>query len=251
MDFNGKVILITGGSSGIGADAARYLSKLGAKVSIVGRSEKRLNEVAQQIRKSNSPSPLTIVADITQEAERIVNETVKHFGQLDVLVNNAGLVHFDDTLSLEMSEFDRVLETNVRAAIALTKLCVPHLEKTKGNVVNVSSVAGLVPVRTITSYCISKAALDQFTKCSALDLASKGIRVNSINPSAIRSMQLTPEQNEQLLESFRNKYPVGRIGEMADTSAAIAFLADEKTASFLTGILLPVDGGALIGGVVM
>lgn len=251
MSFDGKVILITGASNGIGADAARHLSKLGAKVAIVGRNAERLHKVADQIKASGAPTPFAIVADVTKDSERIVDETVKHFGKLDVLVNNAGIVSFDTTSTMQMTEFDRLFDTNVRSVINLTKLCVPHLEKTKGNVVNVSSVSGMMPVSAITSYCMTKAALDQFTKCSALDLAPKGIRVNSINPAGVRTFQLNSGQHEQMMESFKTMYPIGRIGETSDTNAAIAYLADDTKASFLTGILLPVDGGALVGGKVM
>lgn len=254
MSFDGKVVLITGGSSGIGAGAARHLAKLGAKVSIIGRSEKRLSEVAEQIKQSGALAPLAIVADVTKDAKRIVDETIKYFGQLDVLINNAGIVITDTATKVQMPEFDRIFDINVRSVIILTKLCVPHLEQTKGNIVNVSSIGGLKPIRTVMSNCMTKAALDQFTKCSALDLASKGIRVNSINPSVIRTpifetLGIPSQHVEKMLEDYKNKYPVGRIGNVSDTNAAIAFLADDKSASFLTGILLPVDGGCLIAGV--
>ncbi|XP_055312049.1 uncharacterized oxidoreductase TM_0325-like [Sitodiplosis mosellana] len=254
MSFSKKVVLITGASSGIGAGAAIHLAELGAKVSIVGRNEKRLNEVAEEIKSAGSPAPLLIVADVTKDAKRIVNETIKKFGQLDVLVNNAGFAKPDSVSTANLSQFDSIFDTNIRSVITLTKLCVPHLEKTKGNVVNISSVAGLKATPNFLSYCMSKAALDQFTKCSALDLAPKGIRVNSVNPAAIRTgfievcMGAQKEDATKMYDGIGSIYPVGRVGEVADTSAAIAFLADDKTASFLTGILLPVDGGSLVAG---
>lgn len=253
MAFNKKVILITGGSSGIGADAARHLAKLGAKVAIVGRNEIHLKEVAEQIKECDS-SPLVIVADVTKDAERIINETIAHFGQLDVLINNAGIAVIDTVIEADLSNFDRVIDTNVRSVINLTKLCVPHLEKTGGNIVNVASIAGLKGIRNSLTYGISKAALIQFTKCSALDLASMSIRVNAIAPSIIRTPIfgknfLPPEKIERYFAHFKNKYPVGRIGEVSDTSAAISFLADNSKASFLTGIVLPVDGGSMVAGV--
>lgn len=176
MSFNEKVVLITGASSGIGANAARHLAKLGAKVAIVGRNEKRLNEVVDEITKSGSPPPLPIVADVTKDAQRIVDEIIKHFSKIDVLINNAGIVTQDTVIDAKLSEFDRIFDTNVRSVITLTELCVPYLEKEKGNIVNISSIAGLKAIRNVMSYCMSKAALDQFTKCSALDLASKGIQ---------------------------------------------------------------------------
>lgn len=112
--FENKVILITGASNGIGADAARHLAKLGAKVSIIGRNAERLKKVADEIKnKKDAPVPLAIVADVTKDAERIINETIKHFGQLDVLVNNAGYGAFNTVETIEISDFDKLFDTNV------------------------------------------------------------------------------------------------------------------------------------------
>lgn len=163
-----------GGSSGIGADVARHLAQLGAEVAIVGRNEQNLNKVAEDINNSDSPTPLTIVADVTTDAERIVNETIEHFDQLDVLINSAGIAVQDNTNTLSITQFDRVFDVNVRSVITLTKLCIPYLEKTKGCIVNVSSISGLKAVPNLTSFGISKAALDAFTKSASMDLASKG-----------------------------------------------------------------------------
>lgn len=174
MDFDGRVILITGAGSGIGAAAACHLLKLGAKVSVVDRDEKALYVVAEQLKKLKSTDLLRIVADVTTDAKQIIDTTINHFGQLDVLINSAEIAIKDDVNNAKSSQFYRVLDTNVRSVITLTKLCVPYLEKTKGNVVNVSSAT--CSVQNTLTYCISKAALDQFTKCSALDLAPKGIR---------------------------------------------------------------------------
>jgi len=247
------VVLITGASSGIGADVAKHLSKLGAKVSIVDRNAERLNKVVEDITKC-AIAPLAIIADVTKDAERIVNKTVTYFGRLDILINNAGVVIMDTIINVNLSEFDHVFDTNVRSAIKLTNLCVPHLEKTKGNIVNVSSVGGLKAKSDSMTYCMSKAAMDQFTKCCALDLASKGVRVNSVNPAAIQtrlfeSYGSDQHQYEKRLEERKNRYPLGRVGHVSDTSAAIAYLANNHLASFVTGVLLPVDGGALVAGV--
>lgn len=250
MNFSGKVVIITGASSGIGAAAARHLAKLGAKVSIIGRNEKRLNEVAQEIIKAGSLPPLPIIANVTTDQERIINETVAHYGKIDVLVNNAGIFGSDTVIDFDVNYFDDFLNTNLKSVIILTKLAVPHLEKTKGNVINISSVEGIRAVDIFTTYCISKAGLDQFTKCAALALGAKGIRVNSVNPALIRTPSacfgVNESEHEQFLEERKSDYLVRRIGEVSDTSAAIAFLASE---TFLTGILLPVDGGALTLGI--
>lgn len=219
-------------------------------MTIVGRNADKLNEVANQIRAAGKYAPLVIVADVTKDAERIVEQTVNHFGNIDVLVNNAGFGIRDNIEEIDLSEFDRVFDTNVRSVINLTKLCVPHLEKTKGNVVNVSCIFGLKAIPGFLSYCLTKAALDQYTKCASLDLAHKGIRVNSINPGTVRTpflraLGMSDEVAEGMYDGMRAMYPIGRLGTVSDTSNAIAFLANNETASFLTGQLLVVDGGIM------
>lgn len=245
MSFSGKVVLITGAGSGIGAETARHLAKLEASVSIVDINANRLSEVAEQIIKSGLPKPLPIVADVTKDPERIIDETVKHFGRLDVLVNNAGIFASDSAINFDASTFDRVMNVNLRSAIILTNLAVPHLEKTKGNIVNVSSVAGLRMYREFTSYCISKAGLNQFTQCAALDLAPKKIRVNAVNPGLIPTpiYEAIGVNNSNANKFFEdNGCLVDRTGHVSDISTAIAYLANE---TFVNGTLLTVDGGFL------
>lgn len=135
MEFDGKVIIITGASSGIGADAARYLAKLGAKVVIVGRNRDRLNKVAAEIKDLGGAEPLAIVADITVDSKRIIDESVAHFSQIDVLVNNAGINIEVSVMDANIEEFERIFNTNVRSVIELCKHAVPHLERTKGKYV--------------------------------------------------------------------------------------------------------------------
>lgn len=247
MSFAGKVILITGGSSGIGADAAIHLSKLGAAIAIVGRNAQRLNDVAKTIRETGSADPLEIVADVTTDAERIIHETISKFGKLDVLINNAGIFILCNEALGTLDAYDQIMNTNVRSVLALTKLAVPHLERTKGNVVNISSIAAVEIVPDGIAYAMSKAALDHFTRNAAVELAANGIRVNSVNPGAIvtpifESVGLGKEEAAKFIEHCNATYPVGRVGNVSDTSNAIAFLAHD-TASFITGHILIVDGG--------
>lgn len=244
---------MTGASSGIGAHSARHFASLGANVVIVGRSEKKLSDVVELIKKDGSPTPLAISADVTKDAQRILDETIKKFGKLDVLVNNVGIVVQSKVPNVDMGDFDRVFDTNVRSVIILTQLCTPFLEKTKGNIVVVSSIAGHNPQPNLTTYCISKAALNQFIKCAAMDLAPKGIRVNGINPGVIvtpihETFLGSAENAKKFMEKYGKSYPIGRAGEVEDTSAAIAYLASDQ-ASFLTAVLLNVDGGATVAGV--
>lgn len=252
MSFKNKVIIITGASSGIGADAARHLAKLGGRIALIGRNEQRLNDVAEQIKAANSPEPLVIVADVSTDAQRIIDQTLAHFGRLNILINNAGICIRDSAQSVDLDDYDRLMDINVRSVVALTKLAVPHLEQTKGNILNVSSISGLRAKPGSMIYCMSKAALNQFTRCAALDLAPKGIRVNAIAPGGTRTPifetngLVSAENAEQFFDSFKNIYPLGRIGEVADTSNAIEFFTKEES-SFLTGIIMRVDGGALAG----
>lgn len=251
MNFKGKVVLITGASSGIGADVARHLSELGASTALVGRNVLKLEAIAEDIKTKSGTEPLIIVADVIKDAERIIDETISHFNKLDILINSAGITDLQLLKDITFSSFDRIFDINVRSVIRLTQLAVPHLEKTKGNIVNVSSVAGFQAVPTALAYCLSKAAINQFTKCISLELASKGIRVNSIVPGEIdtpiyKTIGLTDEDMGKMKENAKKKYPIGRMGQVEDTSNAFAFLAND-TSSFITGVLLPVDGGLLNG----
>lgn len=228
--------------------AARHLAtKLGASVAIVGRNEKKLNDVAEQIKSDGGPEPLAIVADVTKDSEKIINETINRFGKLDVLVNNAGMYQMQNLETITLEAFDKVFDTNVRSVIRLTQLAVPHLEKTKGNIINVSSIGGICAYPDELGYGLSKSALDQFTRCISVELGPKGIRVNSINPADIdtpilQTVGQTDEDIQKYKEKVKTIYPVGRIGNTGDTANAIEFLAKAES-SFINGILLLVDGG--------
>lgn len=246
------VVLITGASSGIGKDAAIHLAKLAANVVLVGRNTERLADVSSQIISNGSPNPLVIAADVTKDADQIISKTVEHFGKINILINNAGICTEENIENITIEVFDKVMDTNVKSAIQLTQKAIPYLEKTKGNILNVSSTASIKAVPNSLSYCISKAALDQFTKCISLELAPKGIRVNAINPAAIRTplyrkLGIDSNEEQQLYDLYKSRYPLGRIGEVSDTSAAIEYLTGDS-ASFITGALFPVDGGALAAG---
>lgn len=218
MEFNKKIIIVTGASSGIGAETARHLASLGGNVVLVGRNESRLNKVLDEIKSSGSPTPLSIVADITKDTKRIIDQTIAHFDKLDVLVNNAGINIEAPIMDATNEQYDQIFNTNVRAIINLCKIAVPHLEKTKGNIVNVSSICGMVPVYSSTFYSMSKAALDQFTQCASNEFGCKGIRVNSVNPGLVETPIFdvaghSREETAKLIEDYSKRYPVGRIGK--------------------------------------
>ncbi|XP_065095369.1 3-oxoacyl-[acyl-carrier-protein] reductase FabG-like [Ochlerotatus camptorhynchus] len=249
MDFSGKVVLITGASSGIGAATAKYLSKLGATVVLTGRNAENLNKVGAECQAVGKQNPFLLVADVTktEDNSRVIEETIKKFGKLDVLVNNAGKGGSGGIETTSLEQYDDIMHANLKAVYHLTMLAVPYLIKSKGNIVNVSSVAGTRSFANLLAYCISKAALDQFTRCVALDLAPKQVRVNSVNPAVIVTdfhsrLGMTPQDYAAYLKKCENDHPLGRVGQASEVAAAIAFLA-ANNASFITGTSLCVDGG--------
>lgn len=249
MSFHSKIVLITGASSGIGAATALHFSKLGAKLALTGRNLVNLQNVADQCEKSSSLKPFVIAGDLTNEddTKRILDSTISHYNQLDILVNNAGTLESGSIESTSLEQYDRVMNANVRSVYHLTMLATPHLIKTKGNIVNVSSVNGTRSFPNVLAYCMSKAALDQFTRCVALELAPKGVRVNSVNPGVVVTNLLTrhgmsEEEYATFLERTKFTHALGRPGTVEEVAKAIAFLASDD-ASFTTGDSLLVDGG--------
>ncbi|XP_050331792.1 3-oxoacyl-[acyl-carrier-protein] reductase FabG-like [Bactrocera neohumeralis] len=248
MSLVGKVVIVTGASSGIGAATAEAFAKAGSKVVLTGRNAANLKVTEAACKAANSKAELLLIAaDVTVDAERIINTTIDRFGQLDVLVNNAGIFEVGNILDIEVDQFDRIFNTNVRSVFLLTKFAAPHLITSKGNIVNVSSVSSLRSNRGMSAYCSSKAALDQFTRCIALDLAPQNVRVNSINPGVIvtgihRSLSSSPQELDEFYVRSKAMHPLGRVGEPKEVAHAIIFLASDST-SFITGVTMPIDGG--------
>ena len=245
--FTGKVALITGASSGIGAAAAKLFSKLGATLALSGRNIENLKAVASECE--GETEPILIKADLGTEADTklLIEKAISELGQIDILVNNAGVLELGSIENTALDQYDRVMNVNLRAVYHLTMLAVPHLVKTKGNIVNVSSVNGLRSFPGVLAYNISKAGLDQFTRCVALELAPKGVRVNAVNPGVIvtelqKRGGLSDEAYANFLERSKQTHALGRPGDVDEVAEAIAFLASSE-ASFTTGCSLPVDGG--------
>jgi len=256
INFVGKVALITGSSSGIGAATAKYFAKLGCAVALSGRNEQNLQEVQKECIELGASNDKVIyhVGDVTDETfmKRMVDGTVQKFGKLNILVNNAAIALGGNTQEGKIESFDQQMNTNVRAVIQLTKLCIPHIVKEKGAIVNVSSVGSIRGTPLFTYYCMTKAALDMFTKCLALELAPQGVRVNSMNPgfvaTALRTRSsINEEQERQFQEHYKNITPLGRIGQPEDIAQTIAYLASDQ-ASFTTGQLIVADGGLILAG---
>ena len=243
-----KVALVTGASSGIGRATALLFAENGYEVVAVGRSEAELGVTRDEAR--DMPGSIrTYLADITEttQVERLISETAQHSGRIDVLVNAAGIIKNGSIEDTTLDEWDKMMQINLRSVFYLMQKCVPHLEKTKGNVVNVSSVTGLRAFPGVLAYCVSKAAVDQLTRCTALELAPKGIRVNAVNPGVVvsnlhRRGGMEEKAYEAFLEHSKTTHPLGRPGQPRDVAELIYFLASDS-ASWITGVTYEVDGG--------
>lgn len=250
MDFSDKVVIVTGASSGIGAAAAVHFAELGGLLTIVGRNLEKLEETAKKITAlTKGQVPLMVKADMAndEDVKRIVADTLAKYGKINVLVNNAGVLETGTIENTSLEQYDRVMNTNIRAVYQLTMLAVPELIKSKGCIVNVSSVNGIRSFPGVLAYNISKAAVDQFTRCVALELALKGVRCNAVNPGVIiteihKRGGMDEETYAKFLEHSKTTHALGRPGQVEEVTGAIAFLASDK-ASFITGASLPVDGG--------
>lgn len=248
MDINlsGKTALITGATSGIGRATALLFAEAGARVAAAGRKDEALAELSDEIRASGG-EVLTVRADVTTDAERIVREAVEGFGALDVLVNAAGHLANGTIEDTKLAAWDAMLDVNLRAVFSLMHEAVPHLEKTRGNVVNVSSVTGLRSFPGVLAYCVSKAGVDQLTRCAALELAAKGVRVNAVNPGVVvtdihKRGGMSDDAYQAFLERSKTTHPLGRVGEAREVAELILFLASEH-AAWITGATYSIDGG--------
>jgi NAD(P)-dependent dehydrogenase (short-subunit alcohol dehydrogenase family) len=246
--MKGKVVVITGASSGIGRAAAQLFAENGATVIGVGRNEKELSALAESV-KSHKGSMIPHLADVTElsQIDRIVSDTVDRHNQIDVLVNSAGVIKNGSIETTTLDDWDKMLNINLRSVVALTQKCLPHLVETKGSIVNVSSVAGTRAFPNLLAYCVSKAAIDQLTKCSALELAPKGVRVNAVNPGVVitnlhKRGGMEDAAYDKFLEHSKQTHPIGRPGTPEEVAELIYYLASDK-AGWITGVTYAIDGG--------
>jgi NAD(P)-dependent dehydrogenase (short-subunit alcohol dehydrogenase family) len=241
----GRRVLVTGASSGIGRATARLFLEKGAFVALVGRRQDALVEAGSD----HNDRALVVPADLSDETEtdRCFREAVERLGGLDVLVNSAGIIRSGNIEATSLELWDEMMNVNLRSIFHLMKLAVPYLESSRGNIVNVSSVTGLRSFPGVLAYCVSKAGLDQLTRCAALELAPKGIRVNAVNPGVVVSGLhsaggMSQEAYAAFLEHSKTTHPLGRVGQAEEVAELIYFLASDK-AGWITGATVNIDGG--------
>ncbi len=251
LNFTGATAVVTGASSGIGKAIAESLARQGVNVALVARDEERLTAVIDGLAtdRATNQRHLKIIADVASPETpiKVVQQTVDALGGLDVVVNNAAFLHrqSDATTPTPKETWDQVMDTNVRSYYLMAKAALPHLQKTKGAIVNLSSIWAMIGARKQVAYSISKASIVELTRSLALDFAEFGVRVNCVCPSTTRTPLLMRGRDSFDEAAVAKMHPLGRIGEPEDVAKAVMFLGSDAS-SWITGAALPVDGGYTI-----
>jgi len=246
--LNGKVAIVTGASRGIGRAIAEIFAREGARVVICGRKQEALDQVAREI--GPLIKPVACHVGRPEQIENMLAITAREFGQVDVLVNNAATnISFGPCLEIDESQFDKMIEVNLKSAFRLVKAVAPGMcARGNGSIVNIASIAGLRPQLHSLLYSMTKAALIMMTQSYALELGPKGVRVNAIAPGLI---QTTLSEHYWKEEAQRDavlaKQPIKRLGQPSDVAELALLLASDK-GSYITGQTLRVDGGFLLPG---
>jgi NAD(P)-dependent dehydrogenase (short-subunit alcohol dehydrogenase family) len=251
MRLASKVALITGGTSGIGEATAILFAKEGAKVAITGRNEERGRNVVRRIQ-DDGGTAIFLRADVrlAEDCRRAVDETVRSFGRLDILFNNAGLFYAHTAVDCSEEEWDLQMDVNLKGTFLMSKYALPGMiAQGSGNIINNSSGWGLVGGDKAVAYCASKGGVVNLTRAMAIDHGRQGIRVNCICPGDVETPMLPEDARfrgmkwQDYLASCANR-PMGRIGTTDEIAKVALFLASDDS-SFMTGAVIAVDGGGV------
>ena len=240
-----KTVVITGATSGIGKASAELFLSNDNVVLAVGRNVHELDELSSRY----SSTLHTFAADLREvrEIDRLCAHIRDRFESVNVLINAAGIIKNGTIENTTIEDWDSMMDINLRSVFYLMHCFVPVLKSAKGNIINVSSVTGQRAFPNVLAYCVSKAGIDQLTRCAALELAAFGIRVNAVNPGVVvtnihKRGGMEAETYERFLEHSKTTHPIGRVGTAEEVAELIYFLASEK-ASWITGATYEIDGG--------
>ncbi len=244
MDFTGKVAIVTGGASGMGAASARQLSTLGASVLIADQNEALAHQVVADIKRGS-----VILGDVSQSdfCQQVVASALEQFGRLDILVNAAGIILRSDARQTNDADWQRVLDVNVNGVFYMSRAAIdPMLQQRSGAIINFGSIWGSAGATNVVAYCASKGAVHQITRAMALDHAEDGIRINAVCPGEVDTPMLrsgrTRPPTEADLANLATTVPMLRLAAPEEIAQMVCFLASDK-ASYITGALMTVDGG--------
>lgn len=240
--LDNKVAIITGATSGLGRETAKLFAQEGAKVIITGRNEKRGQAVVDDIKQNNGEAYF-VQADLgdVSNVDKIIDETIKKYGKIDVLFNNAGLIINKPLEDNAEADFDNMVTVNIKSPFFLTQKAIPYLLESKGNVIFTASQAGHMPSQDSYLYNIVKASILMMSRTIAANYADKGIRLNTISPGLIKT-EILDGIPEDLVKQAEEGIPMKRIGQAREIAQAALFLASDD-ASFITAEDILVDGG--------
>src|SRR5580658_4367702 len=248
--LQGKVAIVTGAGTGIGRACALAMAREGARLALVGRRHERLQHLADEI--GDSAQAITIAADVSKKAdiENLLARTVARFGSINVLLNNAGVLHIGTAEQITPEQWDETFNVNVRGLWLLSRAALPAMRKAGGgSIINMASVLGINGARNRAAYAPSKGAVVLLTKCMAIDHGTEHIRVNAICPSFVETdltaavISKAPDPASVRSERI-GVHPMGRLGQPEDIAGMAVYLASDESA-WVTGSVFPVDGGYL------
>ena len=242
MRLKDKTAIITGGGTGIGLATAHAFYQEGAKIILFGRRKEKLEKAVEKL----GGSAIIVQGDMTNnnDLDKLINETLHNFKKIDILVNNAGLFNGSPLHEISDSQWDEIMDINIRSVFQLTRRVLPAMLSQKyGSIIHISSILGLIAVPQVAAYNVSKGALNQFSRSIAVEYGASGIRSNAICPGLIATdMTADLMKDADLMKEWSKEYPIGRFGKPEDVANACLYLASDES-SFVTGITLPVDGG--------
>lgn len=251
MGLKDKVTIITGGSLGIGKSTAHLFAKEGAKVIISGRNEEPLKKAVNEAGETSGEIEY-MVSDVSKEEDckELVDNTIKKYGKIDILFNNAGVLPLGITHETSIEDWDYAFNINVKGSFMMAKYVIPHMiEQGGGTIINNASILGLKAIPGASAYNSTKGAIVQFTRSMALEYADKGIRVNCICPGTIWTPMVetflkdAPEVDQFLKQQQPATAHLGRYGQADEIAHSVKFLCDSENVGFMTGSMLSVDGG--------